>query len=43
MILKCLEERLKRKAFKEKHELMKLQWQKAELEKKIAEAKKNNR
>lgn len=39
MIFKLIEERLKRKAFNEKHELMKLQWQKAELEKKIAESK----
>lgn len=36
MIIKWIYDKLKQKAFKERHEVMKLEWQKAELEKQIA-------
>ena len=39
MILQWIEKELKQRAFQERHKVMKLEWQKAEFEKKIAEAK----
>lgn len=39
MILQWIEKKLKQRAFQERHNVMKLEWQKAELERKIAEAK----
>lgn len=39
MILQWIENKLKQKASAERHNVMKLEWQKAELERKIAEAK----
>lgn len=39
MILNWIYDELKRKAIKERHEVMKLQWQKAELERQINELK----
>jgi hypothetical protein len=39
MILQWIENKLKQKASTERHNVMKLEWQKAELERKIAEAK----
>ena len=39
MILQWIENKLKHKVFTERHNVMKLEWQKAELERKIAEAK----
>lgn len=39
MILQWIEKKLKQRAFQERHKVMKLEWQKAELERKIAEAK----
>lgn len=41
MILQWLLQKLKQRASQERHNVMKLEWQKAELERKIAEAKKN--
>lgn len=41
MIIKWIYDKLKQKAFKERHEVMKLEWQKAELEKQIAMMKNN--
>lgn len=40
MIREWIYNKLKNKAFREKHEVTKLQWKKAELERKIALAKK---
>lgn len=40
-ILELIDKKLKEKALKEQHEVIKLQWQKAELERKIAEAKRS--
>lgn len=39
MILQWIEKKLKQRTFQERHKVMKLEWQKAELERKIAEAK----
>ena len=39
MILQWIEKKLKQRASQERHKVMKLEWKKAELEKKIAEAK----
>lgn len=39
MILQWIEKKLKQRAFQERHKVMKLEWQKAEFERKIAEAK----
>ena len=39
MILQWIEKKLTQRAFQERHKVMKLEWQKAELEKKIAEGK----
>ena len=39
MILQWIENKLKQKVFTERHNVMKLEWQKAELERKIAAAK----
>ena len=41
MIIKWIYDKLKQRAFKERHEVMKLEWQKAELEKQIAMMKNN--
>lgn len=41
MILNIIEEKLKQKRDQERHNVMKLEWQKAELERQIANAKKN--
>lgn len=40
MIRELIYERLKQKAFQEQHKVMKLEWQRAELERKIINAKK---
>ena len=40
MVLKWLYKRLRKKAFKEQHTLLKLQWERAELEKRLRELKK---
>lgn len=39
MVFNWLYQRLKKKAFKERHKVTRLEWEKALLEKKIAEAK----
>lgn len=39
MILQWIEKKLKQRVFQERHKVMKLEWQKAKLERKIAEAK----
>ena len=39
MILQWIEKKWKQRAFQERHKVMKLEWHKAELERKIAEAK----
>ena len=39
MILQWIEKKIKKRAFQERHKVMKLEWQKAELARKIAEAK----
>lgn len=36
MIIKWIYDKLKQRAFKERHEVMKQEWQKAELEKQLA-------
>lgn len=41
MIIEWILKKLQDKLFKEKHEVMKLRWQKAELERRIAQANKN--
>lgn len=40
-ILELIEKKLKEKALKEHHKVIKLQWQREELERKIAEAKRD--
>lgn len=40
MILNIIEEKLKQKRDQERHNVMKLEWQKAELERQIAQAQK---
>ena len=40
-ILELIEKKLKEKALKEHHQVVKLQWQRAELERKITEAKRD--
>jgi hypothetical protein len=42
MILESIEAKLTEKAFKERHKVMQLQWQKAELEKFIQEQKRKD-
>ena len=39
MILQWIETKLKQRAFQERHKVLTLEWQKAEIERKIAEAK----
>ena len=39
MILQWIYNRLRKKAFKERHSLLKLQWERAKLEKKLRELK----
>lgn len=39
MILQWILQKLKQRAFQERHNVLQLEWQKAELERKIAEAK----
>ena len=42
MILQWIEKKLKQKAFQERHNVIKLRWQKAELEKLLKQVKSND-